>query len=116
MMHLLILALAVASRAETSHPAWMVGTWSWRNPGEHGNDCHSDHNTTYHRNGRYDFMDETGRWRVVGDRLIETMTDAGGTGDPAMKGKENVIRFVKVRPGVLRVRSKYPGLMIKCPG
>jgi hypothetical protein len=113
MMYLLMIALVV-SPSTSAHPAWMVGTWSWRNPGEHGSDCNSDHNITYHRNGRYDFMDETGRWRVAGDRLIETMTDAGGTGDPAMKGKAHVTRFVQVRPGVLRVQGKYPGTMIRC--
>ena len=48
MMYLLMIALVV-SPSTSAHPAWMVGTWSWRNPGEHGSDCNSDHNITYHR-------------------------------------------------------------------
>jgi hypothetical protein len=116
MMFLLLLAAAAGGPSKSVHPAWMVGTWGWQNPGEHDNDCGTDHDTTYHRNGRYDFMDETGTWRIEGDRLIETMTDPGGTGDPASRGRPYAMRFKRIGPGVLRILGPHPGKMTKCPG
>jgi hypothetical protein len=114
-MMFLALALIAAAAPDGAHPKWMVGIWGWQNPGETGLDCGSDHDTTYYSNGRYDFMDESGTWRVEGNRLIETMTDPGGTGDPAMRGKPSIMRFKRVSPGMLQVTAPNPGKMIKCP-
>ena len=107
--------LLLAASSNPSHPSWMVGTWGWQNAGEKGTDCGSDHDSTYNRDGTYDFMDETGTWRVEGNRIIETMTDPGGTGDPKARGKPNIIRFKRVSPGILEVAGEYPGKLIKCP-
>jgi hypothetical protein len=112
----LILALALAvAKADPAHPAWMIGTWGWQNTGELSGDCGSDHSTTYHRNGTYDFVDTTGTWRIDGDKLIETQTDPGGSGDPADNGKPRIIKFQRLGPGVLRVAGEFPGNLIKCP-
>lgn len=115
MIDILLLGLAVASQPpRPTHPAWMVGTWGWQNPGERGNDCGTDHDVTYTRNGRYEFMDEVGTWRIEGNRLIETMTDPGGTGDPAARYKSRTLRFIRVGKGVLRVTGPNGGIMTKC--
>lgn len=115
-MMFLTFALLAAAAPDRVHPNWMVGTWGWQNPGERGSDCGSDHTTTYDRDGRYYFVGETGYWRVEGGKLIETMTDDGGTGDPALRGKPQARRFKQVKPGVLQMFGEYPGKMIKCPG
>lgn len=106
--------LLAASPSPNAHPIWMVGEWGWQNPDETEADCKGDHTAIYHRNGRYDFMDETGTWRVEGDRLIETTTDPGEAGDPAQKGKSFVRRFERIKPGVLQIFGEYPGKLIKC--
>ena len=112
---ILVAAFVLLAASADPHPRWMVGTWGWQNPGEQGTDCHSDHSITYERDGRYVFMDEVGTWRIEGQRLIETLTDPGGTGDPAMRGKPNVLPFKQIAPGMLAVAGKHPGKMIKCP-
>jgi hypothetical protein len=114
-MMFLTFALLATATPDRAHPNWMVGTWGWQNPGERGSDCGSDHTVTYYRNGRYDFIDETGTWRVEGDRLIETATDVG-SGDPKLRGKPQSRRFKQLKPGVLQMFGEYPGKMIKCPG
>ena len=106
MMPLLMVALAAAIPSRSLHPAWMVGSWGWSNPGERGNDCGTDHDTTYERDGTYYFLDEVGTWRIEGDRLIES--------EPGAPGKSIVRRFVKVRPGVLRIKGPQGGTMTKC--
>lgn len=110
------LALFVAAPSDAAHPTWMVGTWAWQNPGETGVHCGSDHDTTYHPDGRYSFIDEIGTWRVEGDRLIETVADPGASGDPAMRGKSTVLRFKRTRAGILQVAGPNPGKLIKCRG
>ena len=90
----------------------MVGTWGWQNPGESEVDC--VHSITYYANGRYEFMDEVGYWRIDGKRLTETMVEAGGTGDPKTRGKPVVRLFKIVRPGFIRLLGKYPGNMRRC--
>lgn len=99
------------------HPEWMIGTWVWLNPGERWSPaaCNADHNRTYDRHGRYDFMDEGGRWEVRGNRLIETMTVNGGTGDPAYLNKPRPMRIIRVGPGKLRVKAPNAGTMMRCP-
>lgn len=114
-MIMFTLAMFVAATADPSHPAWMVGTWGWQNRGETGIDCGSDHDTTYHADGRYSFIDTSGTWRIEGNRLIETMTDPGESDNPADRGKPNVIRFKRIKHGVLEIGGEYPGKMIKCP-
>jgi len=116
MIPIWLMSLAASASLNVEHPAWMIGTWGWQNPGERVNDCGTDHDVTYARDGRYDFMDEVGTWKVVGNRLIETMTDPGGTGDPTRIGKPNVMTFTKVRRGVLRIAGPRGGTMFKCPG
>jgi len=119
MLAILILAGSpgAAKRADPHHPGWMVGEWVWLNPGEHyaPADCGADHNAIYHANGRYVFMDAAGRWRIDGDHLIETMTSAGGTGDPADIGKPRVMRIARLGVGRLRVRARSSGTMVRCP-
>lgn len=114
-MYLLAFALLAAQSSDPAHPTWMVGTWGWQNAGEEGIDCGSDHDFTYNRDGTYDFIDVTGTWRIDGNKLIETQTDPGESGDPADNGKPSIIRFKRVSPGVLEVSGEYPGRLIKCP-
>ena len=109
------IALFLAS-ADAAHPSWMVGTWGRQNKGEQHVDCGSDHDTTYHRDGRYTFLDTSGTWRIEGDRLIETMTDPGGSEIPANVGKSSIIQFKRISRDVLEVTGEYPGRLIKCPG
>jgi len=106
--------MLVAAAPSDPHPAWMAGTWGWQNEGEAQVDCHFDHSPTYHSKGTYDFIDQSGTWRIIGDTLIETLTDPGETGDPKMRGKPQVRRFERIAPGVLAVGGEYPGKMIKC--
>lgn len=118
---LIVLCFAATSADATSfkasHPAWMVGEWVWLNPGEHYSptQCNADHNITYHPDGSYDFMDESGYWRLEDGHLIETMTSAGGTGDPADQGKPSSLPIERKGPGMLNVRGRTPGTMIRCP-
>ena len=114
MTYLALFALLAATPTDVAHPSWMVGTWGWQNAGEKGNDCGSDHTTTYFRNGTFEFIGQTGTWRIEGPRLIETVTDPGEAGDPADRGKSTIIRFNRLRPGVLQVAGEHPGKMIKC--
>ncbi|TGX55171.1 hypothetical protein E5A73_07035 [Sphingomonas gei] len=114
-MLLLLASLLATSAPDHAHPSWMVGTWGWQNPGERGTDCGSDHDATYDRDGSYNFMDERGYWRIEGDRLIETMLSPGGTGDPALRGKPQVMRFVRVGKNALRILAPARGKLIKCP-
>ena len=116
MTYLFLFALLAANSADAAHPSWMVGTWGWQDARESEDDCGSDHTTTYHRNGTYDFIDQRGTWRIEGNRLIETVTDPGESGSPSDRGTSNVFRFKKVRAGVLQVSGEYPGQLIKCPG
>jgi hypothetical protein len=108
---------AHAKSFKASHPGWMVGEWVWLNRGEHYSpvECNADHNVTYHRDGSYDFMDESGYWRVEGGYLIETMTSAGGTGDPADQGKPSSLLIERKGPGIVSVHGQTPGTMIRCP-
>jgi hypothetical protein len=102
---------------KASHPAWMVGEWVWLNPGEKYSpaQCNADHNVTYHRDGSYDFMDESGYWRVEGGHLIETMTSAGGTGDLADQGKPSSLPIERKGVGILISHGQTPGTMVRCP-
>lgn len=108
---------ANVSSFKSSHPAWMLGKWLWLNPGERYSpaECNADHNITYHRDGRYDLLDESGYWRVEGDRLIETMTSVGGTGDPADQGKPSILLIERKDQATLVVHGRNPGTMILCP-
>jgi hypothetical protein len=115
MKFLALFAILAAPPADAAHPSWMVGTWGWQNAGEKGNDCRSDHATTYFRDGTFEFIGQAGTWRIEGSRLIETVTDPGEAGDPADRGKSTAIHFKRLRPGVLQVAGEYPGKMIKCP-
>lgn len=114
MIYSLAIAL-LAAKPDAAHPSWMIGSWGWQNAGETGVDCGSDHDTEYRRDGTYLFIDEVGTWRIEGNRLIETVTDPGESGIPTDRGKTNVIKFKRVRPGVLEVGGENPGRMIKCP-
>jgi hypothetical protein len=86
------------SVARGSHPKWAVGEWAWIDAGErpNGDPCQSFEKVRYHPNGRYDFMDESGRWYVTKERLVEVMLSAGGTGDPAGLGEKSEYVIAKI--------------------
>lgn len=86
------------SAARSSHPKWAIGEWAWVGAGERpdGDPCQSFEKVRYHPNGRYDFMDESGRWYVTNGRLVEVMLSAGGTGDPARLGEKSEYVIAKI--------------------
>lgn len=113
---ILFSAEPLAAATPMRHPPWMAGTWVWLNPGESFSRemCNADHNSFYDRNGTYEFLDDTGRWRIENDRLIErvTSTDEGGSG--AKVGDTTTRRFRRVGARTLRILGRNGGTMVRC--
>jgi len=113
-------AFAFPESAERgAHPKWAIGEWAWIDAGErqNGDPCQGFEKVRYHPDGRYDFMDESGRWYVAEGRLVEIMLSAGGTGDPADLGRKREFVIAEIaadhvvfeKPaGHLRICSRRP--------
>lgn len=58
---------------------WLVGHWSF------GEDCASDFTVQYNADGTVDNSGETGKWKLEGGTITETITEAFEMGDDAPK-------------------------------
>ncbi len=113
------LALATVAHARAvypHHPAWLVGRWATGHPGQ-PSECPTQFTVKYHRDGRYEFMDEGGRWQVNGNRLTETMTYNDGTGDSRNLHRPQTSRIVRLSGGSIRLirLGGAEELLIRCP-
>lgn len=88
-------ALLLAACATTQPPAakqspagptaeWLAGTWLMiGDPAEHPSGCNSGLPIIYSRDGRYTLFEESGTWRLQGERLTETATEVHDHADPS---------------------------------
>ena len=113
---MLLAATTAGARAADRHPSWLVGQWAWINAGQpvDGDPCNSFGRITYHRDGRYDVMDESGVWSASTHRVTEMMLSAGGTGDPAWLRRRSSypIRWLGRRR--IEVGGANPGHFLRC--
>ncbi|WP_129791170.1 hypothetical protein [Sphingosinicella sp. CPCC 101087] len=75
-------ACATVEQRDASEPR-LVGTWLLMEPDvEFPLACASDVPVRYDADGRYHLFEESGTWRLDGDRLTETATEILESGDP----------------------------------
>jgi hypothetical protein len=92
----LLLAACATTPREGAADTWLVGTWLMPDestPFPLG--CESDQPIRYEADGRFAVYEESGTWRLDGDRLTETLTEAGEPGDI---GRHTVTRVVPSGP------------------
>lgn len=76
-----LLAGCVTASAPSPSP-WLVGLWLGEEDGvQFPLACESGLPIRYLPGGRYALFEERGTWRLDGDRLTETATEATGAGD-----------------------------------
>ena len=116
MVILLATATAAEARRTDAHPAWLVGEWARIAAGERieGDPCNSFGRITYHRDGRYDVMDEAGRWSASPRRVTEVMLSAGGTGDPAALHKRVSYPIGRIEGRRIDIGGANPGHLLRC--
>ena len=69
---------------QTSPREWLVGDWlEMSAETKHPLQCASDVGITYKTDGSYSLLEEIGTWRLEGNVLTETATEAADAGDPA---------------------------------
>ncbi|MDQ8756437.1 hypothetical protein RCO27_09365 [Sphingosinicella sp. LHD-64] len=106
---LVIPALLLAGCATTSGPSstpWLSGLWIGMEEGvEYPLACASGLPIRYLAGGRYEIFEERGTWRLDGDRLTETATEATGAGD---EGTPEI-----GRPYVSRIARDGDGAFVK---
>lgn len=119
---LLLGACATTPRTAPAAPAsWIVGTWLLTEPGvDFPAACASGLPIRYHADGRYSMVEETGTWRLEGDRLITTLRDVTEAGDRANLsriGQQDVATVQRLGPDTMRTRFAAGGeaILRRCP-
>lgn len=100
---------------------WFAGTWlMMEDAGEHGlAACASGLPIRYPADGTYRLWEESGTWRLDGDRLTETAAEANDMVDPAVVavGVPHVSRIERAGPD--RFRKTYEDgatrTFLRCP-
>jgi hypothetical protein len=133
MMRFLCLAAALllAACATTPPPAasqsqagaaadWLAGTWLMIGDGvEHPGGCNSGLPIGYSRDGRYTLFEESGTWRLQGERLTETATEVHDGADPAevALGRPVVSRVQRTGPDSFRktFTDGSKATFLRCP-
>jgi hypothetical protein len=116
----MLLALA-APGTQSLHPQWFVGDWCFPegHPLKMTDDVASDgdETITYRANGTWDALGESGIWRIVGDRLIETRTQAEswalGIGERIRT--TTTTRITRHGRYAISMRGDRIGWSVKCP-
>jgi hypothetical protein len=122
---LLLAACATTQPAARQTPAgptaqWLVGTWLMiDDPSEHPVACASGLPIAYSRDGRYTLFEESGTWRLEGERLTETATEIHDGADPAevALGRPIVSRIERTGPDALRktFADGSKATFLRCP-
>jgi hypothetical protein len=77
-----LLLAGCATTAPSSPSPWLVGLWLGEEDGvQFPLACESGLPIRYLTGGRYEIFEERGTWRLEGDRLTETATEATGAGN-----------------------------------
>ena len=102
---LLLAGCATTPRRQSHGGHWLVGTWLMLAEDiEHPLACASGLPIAYAPSGTYQLFDESGRWRLDGDRLTEIateITDPGEEGVPEI-GRLYVSRIERRGPDEFR--------------
>ncbi len=105
----LLTAVLVAGCAttpqQTRDPNWLVGTWLMLDDEiEYPLACASGLPIAYAADHTYRLFEESGRWRLDGDRLTETATEISDPGDEASPeiGRAYVSRIERRGPNEFR--------------
>lgn len=124
LVFMLMLSSCTTMRA-TQPPAdarWLTGTWLEINePGDESLiGCNSGLPIRYRADGTYSlFEDSEGIWRLAGDRLTETATEAYDTVDPddVAIGHPSTSRIERVSAGEMRkiLDDQSRLTMMRCP-
>ena len=92
----ILLAACATTPRDGAAESWLVGTWLMPDdstPFPLG--CESDQPIRYDADGRFAVYEESGTWRLDGDRLTETLTEGG---EPAEIGRPHVSRVERSGP------------------
>jgi hypothetical protein len=82
-MLLLSACATMRSARPAPTPQWLVGAWLMVHQGDRDLiGCSSFAPIAYNPDGTYALFDESGTWRLEGDRLTETATEELDTADP----------------------------------
>jgi hypothetical protein len=100
--------------------AWLAGTWLMMDDDlEHPISCNSGLPIGYSRDGRYTLFEESGTWRLQGERLTETATEVHDGADPAevALGRPIVSRIERMGPDSLRktFADGSKATFLRCP-
>lgn len=110
-------------RPQPPTKAWLEGTWLQSASGDDlsREACNSGTAVTYAPDGTTSFFEGTGRWRLDGEMLTETLTEVHETGTPEMRqelGRASTVRIRRVGPdeAAVLVGQKWE-TMLRCrPG
>ena len=124
---LLLGAVAACTTNADRHPAAysLVGTWAYvdRQSQPRPLDiCETDFGVTYSANGTFSGYEESGRWRVEGDHLYETVTGIWDMADALNvqrvdDPKSSQIRLEWISPNVVNLVGDDPAAgygMLRC--
>ena len=99
---------------------WLAGTWLMvEDRSEHPVGCSSGLPISYSRDGSYTLFEESGTWRLEGQRLIETATEVHDGTDPAevALGRPQISRVERLGPNAMRksFANGFRALFLRCP-
>jgi hypothetical protein len=119
MIGIIALALAVASPPD---PAWLSGSWLLIKE-ESDRDlaaCASGLPIAYNADGTYTLFEESGTWRLTGDKLVEVATEVHedvASAEEVALGKEYVSRIERLGPDEMRklFADGVTMTLLRCP-
>jgi hypothetical protein len=99
---------------------WLTGMWLMiEDRSEHPVGCSSGLPISYSRDGRYSLFEESGTWRLAGDRLTETATEVHDGADPAEVAldRPQASRIERLGPNAMRksFASGLRAIFLRCP-
>ncbi len=107
-------APAESGSAELS-AAWLAGRWQSEGAGDCGGA--SDSYLAFEPDGRYSFMEESGRWTLEGDRLTIEITNAAPDGEAKAGDRSTTqIKAVSADEAELTVPGQPPSRIHRCRG
>lgn len=108
-------AAAPAAGPVELNAAWLAGRWQSEGAGDCGGA--SDSYLTFEADGRYTFMEESGRWSLAGDQLTIEIINAAPDGE-AKAGDRSTRQMRAVGPdeAEFTVNGQPPSRIYRCRG